>query len=135
MYLDAKIKIPQNISGLTTKTIKGTTYIYYTFSRMYNAEKKYSTPSGTSVGKCVPDEPGMMYPNQNFLRFFPEIDLPEDRDETYRSGCLRIGAYAVLCKHKLVGSKRRACGKTRPQRGNRAFIHHVVHGRLSSSAA
>ena len=98
MYLEAKIKIPQNIPGLTTKTIKGTTYIYYTFSRTYSAEKKYSKPSGTSVGKCVPDEPGMMYPNHNFLRFFPEIDLPEEREETYRSGCLRIGAYAVLCR-------------------------------------
>lgn len=39
-----------------------------------------------------------MYPNHNFLRFFPEIDLPEERDETYRSGCLRIGAYAVLSR-------------------------------------
>lgn len=98
MYLETKIKIPKNIPGLTTKTIKGTTYVYYTFNRTYNAEKKYLSPSGTSVGKCIPDEPGMMYPNHNFLRFFPEIDLPEERDETYRSGCLRIGAYAVLSR-------------------------------------
>lgn len=98
MYLEAKIRIPENIPGLTTKTIKGTTYVYYTFSRTYNAEKKYSSPSGTSVGKCIPDEPGMMYPNHNFLRFFPEIDLPEERDETYRNDCLRIGAYAVLSR-------------------------------------
>ena len=98
MYLESKIPIPSKAVGLTIKTIKGTSYVYYTFNRSYDSNKKYSKPFCTSVGKCVPDEPGMMYPNQNFLRFFPEISLPEEKDETYRSGCLRIGAYAVLSR-------------------------------------
>lgn len=98
MYLEAKIKIPSGIAGITTKTIKGVTYVYYIYSRSYDADKKYTAPKATSIGKCVPEEPGMMYPNHNFLRFFPEIDLPDEKSETYRSGCLRIGAYAVLSR-------------------------------------
>lgn len=98
MYLEAKIKIPTEVSGISTKTISGISYVYYTFDRSYSTEKKYSKPKGTSIGKCIPDEPGMMYPNQNFLRFFPEIDLPDEKSETYRSGCLRIGAYVVLSR-------------------------------------
>lgn len=98
MYLEVKIPIPKDVTGLSLKTIKGVTYIYYTYSRSYNADKKYTSPSCTSIGKVVPEEPGMMYPNHNFLRFFPEIDLPDERSDTYRSGCLRIGAYAVLSR-------------------------------------
>ena len=98
MYLEAKIKIPTEVSGISTKTISGISYVYYTFDRSYSTEKKYSKPKGTSIGTCIPDEPGMMYPNQNFLRFFPEIDLPDEKSETYRSGCLRIGAYVVLSR-------------------------------------
>ena len=98
MYLEAKIKIPSGIAGITTKTIKGVTYVYYIYSRSYDVDKKYTATKATSIGKCVPDEPGMMYPNHNFLRFFPEIDLPDEKSETYRSGCLRIGAYAVLSR-------------------------------------
>ena len=79
MYLEIKIRIPFGVPGVTTKTIKGVTYVYYTYDRSYDTEKKYTKPTGTSIGKCVPDEPGFMYPNQNFLRFFPEIDLPEEK--------------------------------------------------------
>ena len=98
MYLEIKIRIPFGVPGVTTKTIKGVTYVYYTYDRSYDTEKKYTKPTGTSIGKCIPDEPGFMYPNQNFLRFFPEIDLPEEKEESFRSGCLRIGAYVVLSR-------------------------------------
>ncbi|EJW94469.1 transposase, partial [gut metagenome] len=42
------------------------------------------------------DDAEMMYPNTNFLKFFPAEELPETKGEAYRSGCLRIGAYLVL---------------------------------------
>ena len=38
----------------------------------------------------------MMYPNHNYLRFFPETEIPETKDECNRSGCLRIGTFIVL---------------------------------------
>ena len=41
----------------------------------------------------------MMYPNENYLRFFPEIEMPDTKDPgVYRSGCLRIGSFIVLRK-------------------------------------
>ena len=39
-----------------------------------------------------------MQPNQNFLKFFPEAELPEEKDRTCRSGCLRAGTYIVIKK-------------------------------------
>ena len=38
----------------------------------------------------------MMYPNTNFLKYFPDTELPEIKDTACRSGCLRIGAFLVL---------------------------------------
>ena len=96
MYLDHKVKIPDSVPGITRKKIKGVTYIYYAYGRAYDANKKYSVPKNTTIGKCADDDTEMMYPNTNFLRFFPEVELPENKDAAYRSGCLRIGAFLVL---------------------------------------
>lgn len=99
MYLDCKVKIPDDRSGITQKTIKNTVYIYYNYDRTYDADKKYSKPKDTSIGKLVDGEPGMMHPNPNFFKFFPEVEIP-DADESgcepKRSGCLRIGTFLVL---------------------------------------
>ncbi len=40
----------------------------------------------------------MMHPNQNFLKYFPDAKLPEEKDRTTRSSCLRVGAYFVIRK-------------------------------------
>lgn len=39
-----------------------------------------------------------MYPNTNFLKFFPAEELPETKGSAYRSGCLSAGTYFVLRK-------------------------------------
>ena len=39
-----------------------------------------------------------MYPNTNFLKFFPAEEMPETKGSAYRSGCLRAGPYFVLRK-------------------------------------
>lgn len=96
MYLDLTVKIPEVEKGITRKTIKGSTYIYYTFDRSYDPKRKFTVPKSTSIGKCSEDDPDMMYPNANFLKFFPDEELPEEKDEADRSGCLRIGAFLIL---------------------------------------
>ena len=96
MYLDFKVKIPSDPTGITRKRIKGITYIYYAYEHKYDPEKGYTVPKSTSVGKCTDDELDMMYPNTSFLKFFPAEELPETKGEVYRSGCLRIGTYLVL---------------------------------------
>lgn len=96
MYLDIKVKIPDSGSGITRKKIKGVTYIYYTYSRNYDSDKKFSVPKNTTIGKCSEDDSNMMYPNTNFIKFFPEIELPEEKEVSDRSGCLRIGTFLIL---------------------------------------
>lgn len=96
MYLDFKVKMPSDSAGITRKKIKGTTYIYYSYEHNYSSEKGYTVPKSTSIGKCTDDEPDLMYPNTNFLKFFPSEELPETKGGAHRSGCLRIGTYLVL---------------------------------------
>ncbi len=97
MYLNCKVKIPEADGKISKKTIKGTTYIYYEYARIYLKEKKYNTPKRICVGKQVPGQPALMLPNDKFLKTFPQVVLPEEKSN-YRSGCLRIGAYIVLRK-------------------------------------
>ena len=95
MYLDCTIKIPDSNGKITKKTIKGTTYIYYEYARIYLKDKKYNTPRRICIGKQIPGQPALMLPNDKFLKIFPQEILPEEK-QGYRSGCLRIGAYIVI---------------------------------------
>ena len=98
MYLNFQVRIPDSEKGVTTKRINGVTYIYYTYERNYVAEKRYTVPKATTIGKRVEGRPDMMYPNANYLKYFPDAELPEEtRDgDQKRSGCLRIGTYLVI---------------------------------------
>lgn len=68
MYLNQKVKIPSDKNGVSVKKIKGVSYVYYAYDRVYNKEKKYTVPKNTTIGKGVPGEKGMMFPNQNYFR-------------------------------------------------------------------
>lgn len=39
-----------------------------------------------------------MYPNEIFLKYFPEVELPITENKVNRSSCLRIGTYTVIKK-------------------------------------
>lgn len=96
MYADVRVKIPEEKGKITRKKIRGTTYIYYQLDRIYSAEKKYSIPKSTPIGKACEDDPTMMIPNEKYLIYFPEALLPDEKKSVYRSACLRVGAYMVL---------------------------------------
>ena len=98
MYLNLTVPIPSEKGKLTTKTIKNTPYIYYETGRTYDAAKKYNSPKRVCIGKKCIERPGMMNPNTNFLRFFPEAALPEEAEGPERSSCLHVGAYFVIRK-------------------------------------
>lgn len=98
MYYDFLVKIPENTGKITVNRRGETTYIEYTYARHYNAEKKYNVPKRTTIGKQSRVDPAMMQPNQNFVKFFPEIALPDERNRFDRSSCLRIGAFLVIRK-------------------------------------
>ena len=63
MYADFRVRIPSEKGKITRKTIKGTTYIYYQLDRVYNADKKYSEPKCTTIGKACEDDSAMMIPS------------------------------------------------------------------------
>ena len=96
MYADMRVKIPEEKGKITKKRIKGTTYIYYQLDRVYSPEKKYSIPKSTPIGKGCEVDPAMMIPNEKYLIYFPEADLPDEKKTSHRSACLRVGAYMVL---------------------------------------
>lgn len=98
MYLNCKVKIPDTGGKITPKTISGTTYLYYEYSRSYNKKKKYTEPKRKCIGKRDPDQPDFFYPNEMFLKFFPRELLPSEKDTQFRSGCLHIGAFIVIRK-------------------------------------
>lgn len=98
MYLDFNVKIPVRKSGITQKKIKGTVYIYYETGRKYYSEKKYTSSQCTTIGKLCVDDPTMMTPNDNYLKYFPDEELPKELPTYPRSGCLKIGAWLVIRK-------------------------------------
>ena len=98
MYLRFRVKIPEDIKGISKKTIKGTTYVYYEHGRRYVVEKQYTVPQCTSIGKVCEDDSSMMIPNTNYLKFFPDAELPEELPASTRSGCIKMGAWVVIRK-------------------------------------
>lgn len=98
MYLDALVKVPEAPGKITYRTKGQTTYIEFESRRIYIPEKKYTTVNRKTIGKLVDSEGQMMQPNENFMKFFPELELPEERDRTSRSCGLRIGTWVVIKK-------------------------------------
>lgn len=98
MYFDFLVKIPEDTGRISLNKRKDTTYVEYTYGRRYIPEKKYNVPQRTTIGKVEPSDPTMMYPNPNFVKYFPEVELPEEKDRSKRSSCLRIGSYTVIKK-------------------------------------
>ena len=111
MYYDFKVKIPEIKGKIYERTINGVVYINYEYDRIYKPDKKYNIPKRTTIGKKCEDDPEMMYPNPNFLTYFPDAELPKDQGKDVRSGCLRIGTWLVIEKlimesmvGKIIGS-------------------------------
>lgn len=98
MYLDFLVKIPEAPGKLARQRKGDTVYIDYEYARTYSPEKQYTYPKRATIGKLSKTDPSLMQPNQNFLKYFPDVDLPEEKDRTSRSSCLRIGSYLIIRK-------------------------------------
>ena len=98
MYLDFLVGIPDVQGKITYRNKNGTDYVYYEYDRDYNRETRKTNPRRVTVGKRARSDPQKMQPNQNFLKYFPEAQLPEEKNRSQRSSCLRIGDYVVIRK-------------------------------------
>ena len=101
MYMDCEIEIP-DVPGKINQVKKGnTTYIRYVVGRTYHADKKYNIPDQRIIGKRSDRNPDMMIPNENFLKYFGDVELPDKKRNANRSSCLRIGTFLVI--RKIIG--------------------------------
>jgi len=98
MYLDYEVAIPDAPGKITYDKKKDSTYVKYEYSRRYDAEKKYTYVQRVTIGKRSGIDAGRMYPNSNFIKYFPNAELPQTRDLSSRSCCLRMGAYIIIKK-------------------------------------
>ena len=99
MFYKFRVEIPKVKGKIIEKEKNGSVYINYEYDRIYVPEKRYSIPKRTTIGKKCEDSSGMMYPNPNYLKYFPDADMPEEyMERTDRSSCIRIGAYIVIRK-------------------------------------
>ena len=110
MYLDALVRVPQVKGKITFRTKGNTTYVEFENERVYLPEKKYTVVNRKTIGKLSGTDNRFMQPNENFLRFFPEVELPEERDRTSRSCGLRIGTWIVIRRLLMTISFRNCWG-------------------------
>ena len=98
MYLDYLVDIPEVKGKITFRSKGSARYVYYECDRTYDSSKKYTIVNRVTIGKVSTDDESKMRPNENFKKYFPEVESPEERFETGRSSCLRAGAYMVINK-------------------------------------
>ena len=100
MFMKFKVPVPEAPGKLVRKNRGGETFIEYEYERTYDPVKQFTYPKRASIGKVDKDDPDQMYPNQNYLKYFPEAELPEEVDRSLRSPYLNIGPYIVL--HQII---------------------------------
>jgi len=98
LYFDFAVPVPLVQGKIIRKKKGGAVYVLFQYGQEYKSDKKYAIPKRTIIGKINDDDPDTMYPNEKFQEFFPDISLPEELPEAYRSCALRIGSYAVIDK-------------------------------------
>ena len=96
MYLDYLVNIPESRGKITFRS-KGTArYVYYECDRNYDPTKQYTTVKRVTIGKVADEDETKMRPNENFRKYFPEVEVPEEKDDSSRSSCLKAGVYMVI---------------------------------------
>lgn len=78
MFLKYKVDIPVVPGKLVRKNRGGHTYIEYEYDRIYDPVKQYTYPKRASIGRVDPEDPTRMTPNENFLKYFPDAEIPEE---------------------------------------------------------
>ena len=96
MYLDFLVKIPNSKGKITYRRKGDVDYVYYEYDRVYDRTTQKTNPKRVTIGKKSEDDPARMQPNENYLKYFPDEDIPETADRTQRSSCLKIGACQAI---------------------------------------
>jgi transposase len=98
MYYDFTIGIPDAPGKIVLKKKGDAVYVQYEYSRVYDAGRKFNIPRRAIIGKVCRENSLLMHPNEKYQEYFPSEVLPEERPDSYRSCCLRIGSYLIIDK-------------------------------------
>lgn len=98
MYLDYVVDIPDVKGKITFRTKGQARYVYYEYSREYDPSKQYTNVKRVTIGKVLPEDENKMRSNENFRKYFPEVEQPEEETVSCRSSCLKTGAYMIIDK-------------------------------------
>lgn len=98
MYLDFLVNIPNVPGKITYRRKAEVDYVYYEYNRIYDKATQKTNPKRVTIGKKSEEDPTRMQPNENYLKYFPDEDIPETQDRTFRSSCLKIGTWLVIRK-------------------------------------
>ncbi|MBR2662456.1 MAG: hypothetical protein IKE25_01940 [Clostridia bacterium] len=71
------VKIPRIPGKIRIMKKDGIEYVRYETERTYDPEKQYNTPRAALIGRKIAAMPGLMYPNDNYDKYFGG-----DEDET-----------------------------------------------------
>lgn len=96
MYLDYLVDVPEEKGKITFREKGNAKYVYYEYERVYDPKRKYTTVKRSTIGKLSDEDPSRMRPNENFRKFFPDAEVPEERENTGRSSALKAGTYMVI---------------------------------------
>ena len=135
MYLDFFVKVPTVKGKITRRKKLNVVYIEYEYDRVYDPSRKYTFPKRVTIGKLSDTDPELMKPNQNFLKYFPDAELPESKNRTSRSSCLRVGAYFVLRKIIEECSLKDILGKYFGSRDMGLFLDLAVYSIIAENNA
>ena len=72
------VRIPEN----GKLHIQKNGYVYWSNSSKWNNEKKQTIDNRVSIGKVIPDLPGMMYPNKKYFDIFGRESTDPERKKT-----------------------------------------------------
>jgi len=98
MFFDFQVEVP-DAPGLLVRKKRGSYYsAEYEYERAYNPVKQYTYPKRAMIGRQSNKDDRKMWPNENFLKYFPDAELPEAMDRTARSPYLSAGSFIVLEK-------------------------------------
>ncbi len=119
VYETVPVKIPFDTNKITRMTGKdGTVYVRYRVSSWYNPETQQTESVRTSIGKVCEDNPSMMYPNEDYRKYFGLWDDAEEAKAKPDTE-LRLGTFLVLRK---IASEERMPEILRPILGDRTGL-------------
>jgi transposase len=100
MYLNTLVDMPHIPGKIVIQKKKDSSYVCYEYDRIYDPVRKFNIPKRVVIGKVSKEDDRKMYPNPNFLKYFPSVELSSEKTDPARSCCVRLGSWMAI-KHVI----------------------------------